>query len=144
MIAVDANILVYAHRDGLEQHDRARTALERLVRSGAPWALPWPAVHEFLAVTTDARLWPTPTPVETALEQIENLIELPRTRLLGEPLEHWTRLAGLLKASRTTGKRVYDASIAAICLAHGVRELWTADRHYGAFPELKTRNPLVG
>lgn len=143
MIAIDANILVYAHRDRVPQHGRARTALESLARDGGPLALPWPAVHEFLAVTTDARLWPIPTPVETALEQLERLIALPQTRLLGEPRDHWSRLASLLKQSGTTGKRAYDASIAAICLAHGVRELWTADRDYAAFPGLKTRNPLI-
>ncbi len=38
---------------------------------------------------------------------------------------------------------VHDARIAAICLAHGVSELWTADRDFSRFPELKARNPLV-
>jgi uncharacterized protein len=43
-----------------------------------------------------------------------------------------------------TGATVHDAKIAAICLSHGVTELWTADRDFGYFPELRTRNPLVG
>jgi predicted nucleic acid-binding protein len=30
-----------------------------------------------------------------------------------------------------------------LCLQHGVRELWTADRDFSAFPQLKTHNPLV-
>ena len=38
---------------------------------------------------------------------------------------------------------VYDARIAAVCLAHGVEELWTADRDFGRFPSLRTRNPLA-
>ena len=33
--------------------------------------------------------------------------------------------------------------IAALCLAHGVRELWTHDRDFGRFPALAVRNPLV-
>jgi len=37
---------------------------------------------------------------------------------------------------------VHDARVAAICLAHGVRELLTADRDFSLFPELRTRNPL--
>jgi predicted nucleic acid-binding protein len=48
-----------------------------------------------------------------------------------------------LLTSRTIGARIHDARIAAICLQHGVRELWTADRDFSRFPQLKTFNPLV-
>jgi predicted nucleic acid-binding protein len=41
------------------------------------------------------------------------------------------------------GAQVHDARIAALCLHHGVTELWTADRDFGRFPELRTRNPLI-
>jgi predicted nucleic acid-binding protein len=52
-------------------------------------------------------------------------------------------LRRLLAAGRISGPRVYDARIAAICLQHGVRELWTADRDFSRFPQLKTVNPLI-
>ena len=32
-----------------------------------------------------------------------------------------------------TGPMVHDARVAAVCLLHGVRELWTTDRTSGAF-----------
>jgi predicted nucleic acid-binding protein len=38
---------------------------------------------------------------------------------------------------------VHDARIAGVCLLHGVRELWTADRDFGRFAELRVRNPLI-
>jgi predicted nucleic acid-binding protein len=41
------------------------------------------------------------------------------------------------------GGRVHDARIAAICLEHKVRELWSADRDFGRFSELKVINPLI-
>jgi uncharacterized protein len=41
------------------------------------------------------------------------------------------------------GPRIHDARIAALCLHHGVSELWSADRDFSAFPQLKVRNPLV-
>jgi len=37
-----------------------------------------------------------------------------------------------------------DARIAALCLHHGVKTLWTADRDFSAFATLKALNPLVG
>jgi predicted nucleic acid-binding protein len=52
-------------------------------------------------------------------------------------------LRDIVLAARLSGPRIHDARIAALCLHHGVRELWTADRDFSAFPQLKTRNPLV-
>ena len=39
-----------------------------------------------------------------------------------------------------TGPLVHDAQVAALCLSHGVREQWTADRDFGKCPGV---NPLV-
>ena len=55
----------------------------------------------------------------------------------------WALLRGAPAAGKITGPAVYDARIAAICLAHGVRELWTADRDYGRFPALRDRKSVV-
>jgi predicted nucleic acid-binding protein len=49
-----------------------------------------------------------------------------------------------MESSGASGGRVHDARVVAICLSHGVRELWTADRDFTRFPELTTSNPLVG
>jgi uncharacterized protein len=38
---------------------------------------------------------------------------------------------------------VHDARVAALCLAHGISELWSADRDFGRFPGVRVRNPLV-
>ncbi len=45
-----------------------------------------------------------------------------------------------------TGSRSGTKSIGAAgrdCLAHGVTELWTADRDFSRFPALRIRNPCV-
>jgi uncharacterized protein len=38
---------------------------------------------------------------------------------------------------------VHEARIAALCLANGVKELWSADRDFSRFPDLRTANPLA-
>jgi len=53
------------------------------------------------------------------------------------------RLRNLASAARLKGPPIHDARIAALCLHHGVSELWSADRDFSAFPRLKVRNPLV-
>ena len=43
MIAVDTNLLVYAHRRDSSFHEPAAAAIRDLAESRAPWAIPWPA-----------------------------------------------------------------------------------------------------
>ena len=68
MIAVDTNILVFAHRADTTWHDAASARIRELAESGRPWAIPWPCLHEFLAVVTHARVFDPPTPVESAVK----------------------------------------------------------------------------
>jgi predicted nucleic acid-binding protein len=112
-------------------------------RAARPRATPWPCLHEFLAIVTHPAIYDPPTPLERALEQVEAWLEAPALVLLSERGGYWKRLRGLLAAGRVSGPRVHDGPVAALCLAHGVRELWTADRDFGRFPELETRNPLT-
>lgn len=143
MIAVDTNLLVYAHRGEAEWHDRAAARIRELAEGRSPWAIPWPCIHEFLAIATHPRIWDPPTPLEAALDQVEAWLESPSLELLAEDADHWSSLRPLLEAGRVAGPRVHDARIAALCLAHGVRELWTADRDFSRFPSLTTANPLT-
>lgn len=144
MIAVDTNVLVYAHRRDSVFHDVARERLSKLAEGRALWALPWPCLHEFIGIVTHARIYKTPTPLAQAIRQIDAWLESPAVTLLAEGAEHWATLAPLLLASRVAGPQVHDARIAALCLQHGVRELWTADRDFGRFAPLRALNPLLG
>jgi hypothetical protein len=143
LIAVDTNLLVYAHRDDSPWHAAAAARLCELAEGRAAWGIPWPCLHEFLAVVTHPRIYAPPSTAEQAANQVDAWLESPTLNLLHESADHWARLRPLLRRARTSGPRVHDARIAALCLAHGVRELWTADRDFTAFPDLRTRNPLV-
>ena len=63
---------------------------------------------------------------------------------LAESARYWDTLAPMLMAAKIAGPKVHDARVASICLDHGVTELWSADRDFGRFPGLRTRNPLIG
>jgi toxin-antitoxin system PIN domain toxin len=143
MIAVDTNVLVAFQRLEYSTHARAVAAVTELAEGTAPWAIPWPCVHEFLAVATNPRIFRTPTPMAHALAAVAALLESPSARLLAEGPGHWDRVSRLLLAGHVEGPVVHDARIAAICLAHGVKELWTCDRDFSRFPALRVRNPLV-
>ena len=143
MIAVDTNLLVYAHRADSEWNERAFACLQELANGQARWAIPWPCIHEFIGIVTHARIYDPPTPLAGAVDQVAAWLESPSLVLLAEKGEYWTELSGLLQLAQVAGPRVHDARIAALCLVHGVRELLTADRDFGRFAALRTRNPLA-
>ncbi len=143
MIAVDTNVLVYAHRRDCPFNDAAFDAVAELATGRAPWAIPWPCVHEFLAIVTHARIYEPPSTLEQALEQVDAWLASPSLVLLGEHEDHWDELKRALCSGHVVGPRVHDARVAALCVGHGVRELWTVDRDFGRFPELHTLNPVA-
>ena len=143
MIAVDTNILVYAHRKDSEWHLPAKRALDPLFSGTRTWAIPWPCLHEFYSVCTHPRIYSPPTPRDALLEMFRQWERQRTIRFLHEGPGYMEKLAQLVDRARIAGPRVHDARIAAICLNHGVSELWSADRHFMDFPPLKLRNPLI-
>lgn len=144
MIAFDTNLLVYAHRLDTAEHRRARSSVRTVLGPGRERvAVPGPCVGEFLAVVTSPRFSSDPTPLSQALAQMDAWLGAPNVEVIGERSGTWPLLRGLIEQGAVTGQRIHDARIAAICLDHGVRELWTVDRDFGRFPELRVRNPLV-
>jgi len=141
MIAVDTNILLYAHREESPWHEHATKCLDRL----APrrWAIPWPCVHEFLAIATHPRIFDPPSPLEDALLAVESWTSSPTVVLLGEVEGYGAVLASLLREAKIVGPRIHDAHVATLCRLHAVEELWTADRDFSRFAGLTTRNPLT-
>ncbi len=144
MIAVDTNLLVYSHREDSPWHESADTRIAELAEGQTPWAIPWPCIHEFLAIVTHPRIYDPPTPLENAISQVDAWMESPSLLLLSESEDYWLQLQSLLQSGKVCGPQVHDARVAALCSYHGVTELWTADRDFGRFPKLKVRNPLAG
>lgn len=140
MIAVDTNILVYAHRREFPQHERALAALSSLTDSGDLWALPVVCVAEFLRVTTHPGILKPPSSVDQAARAIEGLLASPSLRVLVPGERHATLLLETVREHDVTGNLVFDAQIVALCLEHGVRELLTADRDFQRFPEITVRS----
>ena len=143
MIAIDTNILVYSHREDSPHHYLAFESIKELTESNSPWAIPWPCLHEFYSIVTHPRVFDPPTPVAAAIDQVEAWLECPTLHVIGESGKHWHVLRSIVEAAQIVGPRVHDARIAAISQQHGVTELWTADRDFSAFPDLKIRNPCV-
>jgi hypothetical protein len=143
LLAVDTNILVYAHRADSSWHRQADRVVTELAEGTSLWAIPWPCLFEFLAIVTHARIYKPPTPIPDALEQMSNWLESPTVVTLSEGEGFFDFLEKLVRESSVRGPAIHDARVAAICLRHGVRTLLSADRDFSRFPRLQTKNPLI-
>ena len=143
MVLPDVNVLVYAHRPEAADHHRYRGWLDEVLRSDAPYGVADAVLTGFVRIVTHPRIFKTPTPLAKAIDQVDAWLESPQVSLLTESGRHWATLRSLLRTARVVGPQVHDARVAALCLQHGVRELWTADRDFGRFAELRAVNPLV-
>ena len=144
MIAVDTNILVYAHRRESRYHEEAAAVLRSLAEGESPWAIPWPCCYEFLSVVTNRKIWKeAATTPERAWQQLSAWTNSPSAKLIGETDDFFEILGQFAKRPRVVGGVIHDARIAAICSAHGVDALLTRDRDFSLFPELPTRDPIA-
>lgn len=144
MLAVDSNILVYAHRREAPEHAAASEMMRGLAEGPQTWAIPWPCVYEFFSVVTNPRIWreSASTPAQ-AWSQLEAWLGSPTLRLLGETPGFTNLLAQFLTLPRVRGPVVHDARVAALCMAHSVEALLTRDRDFSLFSELRTRDPFA-
>ncbi len=143
MIAVDTNILVYAHRAESAFHTQAFACVKSLAEGGQRWGIPVSCLHEFLAVVTNPRVFQPASSVDQALVQIDAWLASPQAQVLHSGSQHWNILSEIARKAKLQGGQFHDARIAAICLEHSVSVLWSADRDFGRFKALKTLNPLV-
>jgi toxin-antitoxin system PIN domain toxin len=143
VIAVDSNILVYAHREDSPWHKAADKRIVDLAESGSPWAIPWACVHEFLSIATHPKIYRPPSPLDDAIEAVERWLNCPSLVLIGETTGYWDELNRVMRSARITGPAIHDARIFSICKLHGVRELWSADRDFSRFAGVRIVNPLI-
>ena len=144
MIAVDTNVLVYAHRAESAFHTQAFACLKLLAEGSQPWGIPVSCLHEFLAVVTHAKVFKPASSLAQALSQIDAWLASPQAHVLHSGSQHWQVLSDISRKAKLQGGQFHDARIAAICIENGVTVLWSADRDFGRFKPLKTVNPLVG
>jgi toxin-antitoxin system PIN domain toxin len=143
MIAVDTNILVFAHRKDSPFHIKANEIVTEFAEGSKPWSIPWSCIHEFFSIVTHPRIYNPPTPYPKALDQISAWMESPSLILISEAHGYWEVLKDLVDTSHTKGPMIHDARIAATCILNGISELFSADRDFGRFHRLKVHNPLV-
>lgn len=137
MIAVDTNILIYAHRAETELHATAAARLVALAEGAERWALPIFCVTEFIRVVTHRRVFNPPSTVAQAVAFVEGLAAAPNCDLVLPGPEFLQRLLAAAQEADAQGNLMFDAQIAALCREHGIDSILTNDRDFGRFEPLQ-------
>lgn len=134
MIAVDTNVLVYAHREELAaQHPLALAWLKRLAEGAAPWGLPVFCIGEFVRVVTHPRLFDPPSTLAQAAAAVEALLASPSLRVLFPGDDYPANFLKCAREADARGNLAFDAQIVAVCREHGCTALLTLDRDFARF-----------
>lgn len=141
MILVDVNVLVYAHRKDLPQHDGVSAWLRDEIDSGRGYAVCDATLTGFLRVVTNLRVFADPTPIDVALRFVEGLGRRPGAIHVQPGGRHWRLFADLCTAIGARGNDIPDAYLAALAIESG-SELVTADKGFGRFPGLRWSCPV--
>ncbi len=142
MIAVDTNLLIYAHRAATPEHRAARRAIERASRDPRGWGVALPSVAEFWSIVTHPSCAGGPSPPERARGFLEALVEDGGADVWSPQPGFWRRLTQLAADLGVAGARIFDLQIGLTAFDNGASEIWTHDRGFAAFPGLRAHDPL--
>lgn len=142
VIAVDTNLLIYAHRARCAEHAAARRAIARAAGSPHGWCIPIPCIFEFWSVVTHPSCAGGPSTPATALDFIESLVTTGEAQILEPGANFVQRCLRIAASLSVSGPRVFDLQIGLLALEAGVAELWTHDAGFVSLPGLKVGDPL--
>jgi len=144
VIAVDAGVLACAVNRYAPEHARAVRVVETLAHGEWPWALPWPAAHDFVRLVTHPHAVARPLAPRDAWGFLETLLASPAARALGAGPRHAAAAAEVLALLPAGTGLPAGFELAAVLREHGVRTLLSADAGMRAFAFLEVRDPLRG
>jgi uncharacterized protein len=143
MIALDTNILIYAHREGAPEHDSARKAVLAALDDPRGWGICLPSISEFWSIVTHPKIPGGPTAPKTVAHFFHYLITEGRGNIWTPGPGFGQRLMRWATSLNVRGKRIFDLQIAVIALEHGATEIWSHDERFVSVSGVKVYDPLI-
>lgn len=138
MIAIDTNVLIYAHRAETDLHQSAVEKLVELAEGADSWGLPLFCIAEFSRVVTHRRVFNPPSTIVQAFDFLENVIASPTCRIVRPGTRFLALLREIAQKADARGNLMFDAQLAALCAENGIGSILTNDRGFRRFDHLQT------
>ncbi len=131
----DVNVLVYAHREESPEHAKYAAWVTALATGPEPFALSEVAMHGFVRVVTNRKIFSPPSTSAQAFQFLDALLARPACSVLRPGPEHWSIFRQLCEDGDLRNKMVADAAHAALAIETGC-EWVTADTDFARFAPL--------
>ena len=141
MILCDVNVLVYAFRKDMNEHEPAKEWLEETVRAPRSFGMSDLVLSAFLRVVTSPRIFRRPSVTANALEFVAALRDRPNAVAVSPGSRHWSIFEGLCRERGVRGNVIPDAWFAALAIESD-SEWITTDGGFARFPGLRWRHPF--
>lgn len=141
MIAVDANLLIYASIRTLPQHEASHRWLDGQLNGTSRVGLPWSSLLAFVRLVSNPKLFPGALSVREAWEQVETWLALPSVWIPVPMERHPEILGSLLRLPGIKSNSVPDAHLAALAIEHDLT-LCSSDGGFSGFAGLRWKNPI--
>lgn len=142
MIALDANLLVYAYSKSMPEHETARSWLDAQLGNGIQIAVPWESCMAFVRLVANDRIFSHPATIGEAWNQIERLLAQANVWVPTPTPQHADLVGELINAGTFTAKDVPNIHLAALAISHGLR-LASHDQGFSRFEGLRWIDPLA-
>ena len=141
MRLLDVNILVQVHREDADRHRELTSWLEGAMAEPTGVAVSELVLSGFLRIVTHPKVFIRPTPLDLALEFVEDFRDREAVHLLSPGTRHWRIFADLCKKADARGNLIPDAYHAALAIETGC-EWITMNRGFSRYPGLRWEHPL--
>jgi toxin-antitoxin system PIN domain toxin len=142
MIAIDTNLLVYAHRSATPEHRSAKLSLERAAAAADGWGMTFTNLLEFWSIVTHPAASGRPSTPAEAAQFIRGLMSGGLAGIWVPDPGFPARLMRIAEDLKITGARVFDLTIALTAFEAGAGEIWTNDSGFRSVPGLRVVLPL--
>jgi predicted nucleic acid-binding protein len=143
MIAIDTNLLIYAHRSATAEHRAARKAIEAALNTAGGCGITLPSIAEFYSVVTHPAASGRPSSARAAADFLASLRESGVEELAPGPA-FAVKLVQMAADLGVVGARIFDLQIGLCALDGGATELWTHDGSFVKIPGLSVHDPIAG
>ena len=144
MIALDTNLLVYAHRAATPENRPAQRAIQTACESRGGCGIALPSLSEFWAVVTHPSASGRPSTPAEASAFIASLVDTGGLRIWTPGAGFAQRLTQLATDLDVISVRIFDLQIALTAFENGASQIWTHDANFVRFPGLRVHDPLQG
>lgn len=141
MMALDVNVLVYAHREDVKDHRAYRDWLESVINSNTAYGFSELVLSAFIRVATHPRVFETPSSLEVAIAFAEQLRTAEHAVCLAPGGNHWPLFLNCARSISARGNEIPDAYHAALALEWDC-DWVTTDKGFRRFKGLRVRHPL--